>query len=280
MSSVRVPNRSRLCGSSIRRSLHAAAKSAPRRKSRFPCMKYTAGPAREHSASAETTDALNDSPRSSSPAQYSNRSPRMYKNSAARAGPRRNSKKTRLISGRDALRCRSEMKKTAKGPLDYFSPLDDHILHGHVGVTSAFAGLDLLDFVDHVPAFDDLAEHAVAPTLRVRCRVIEKIVVLDVDEKLARGRMRFGSPRHGDRIALVLETVPGFVLDGTSGWLLAHSRLESAPLDHETVDDSVKHGVGVEARLHVIEKILHRLGGASGIELERDDAEVGLKLDH
>src|SRR3989442_845292 len=280
MSSVRVPNRSTPCGSPIRRALHAAAKSAPRRKSRFPCMMCKEGPAREHSASAPTTDALNGSPESSSPAQYSNRSPRIESDSAPRAAPRRNSKKTRLISGRDALRCRSEMKKTAKGPLDDFCPLDDHVLHGHVGVTAAFSGLDTLYVVDHVLAFDYLAEHAVAPTLGVRGRVVEETVVLDVDEELARCRMRFGSPRHGDRIALVLDAVVGFVLDGTPDRFLSHSRLESAALDHETVDDAVKHGVGVEARFDVVEKILDRFGCASGIELERDDAEVGLKLDH
>src|SRR5882672_1144360 len=128
------------------------------------------------------------------------------------------------------------MKKTAKGPLDDFRPLDDHILDGHVGVARAFAGLDLFDLVDDVLALDDLAEHAVAPALGVRRRVIEKIVVLDADEKLARGRMRFGGPRHGDRIALVLEAVVGLVLDGTSSRLLAHSRFEAAALDHEAID--------------------------------------------
>jgi len=53
---------------------------------------------------------------------------------------------------------------------------------------------------------------------------------------------------------------------------------ESAALDHETVDDAVKHGIGVEARLHVVEKILHRLRRASGVEFERDDAEVGFEV--
>src|SRR5882672_7095923 len=103
---------------------------------------------------------------------------------------------------------------------------------------------------------------------------------LAVDEKLARGRMRFGSPGHGDRVALVLEAVIGFVLDEAPDRFLSHSRLESAALDHETVDDAVKHGVGIEARFDILEKILDRFGCASGIELERDDAEVGLKLDH
>src|SRR5881396_887114 len=258
----------------------ARAKASPNRKSRFPCMRWTRVPPRAHSASAPITRALSGSSTSSSPAQYSNRSPRMYRDCAPRAGPRRNSKKTRLISGRDAHRCRSEMKRTGNGSLNHFHVLDDHILHGHVGVTSAFSGLDLFDFVDHVLAFGDLAEHAVAPTLGILGGVVEEAVVLDVDEELAGSRMRFGGPRHGNRIAFVLETVVGFVLDGISVRLLAHSRLESTALDHETVDDAVKHGVGVETRFDVFEKILDRLGCASGIELERDDAEVCSKLDH
>src|SRR6266571_3473399 len=172
------------------------------------------------------------------------------------------------------------MKKTAKGPLDDFCPLDDHVLQGHVGVTAAFSGLEPLYFVDHVLAFDDFAEHAVAPTLGVLGRVVEEVVVLDVDEELARGRMRLRGPRHGYGVAVVLEAVAGLVLDGSSSRLLAHSRLESAALDHETVDDAVKHGVGVEARFDVFEKVLDRLGCASGIELERDDAEVCLEPDH
>src|SRR5882762_1755733 len=172
------------------------------------------------------------------------------------------------------------MKRTAIPLLRDLRLLDDDVLDWNVGVSPALAGFDPFYLVDHVLAFDDLAEHAVAPALGVRGRVIEKIVVLDVDEKLARGRMRFGSPRHGHRIALVLEAVVGLVLDGTSRRLLVHSRFESPALDHESIDDAMKHGIGVEARFDVVEKILDRFGCASGIELERDDAEVGLKLDH
>src|SRR5256885_10964500 len=172
------------------------------------------------------------------------------------------------------------MKKTAKGPLDDFCPLDDHVLDGHVGVTAALSSLDLFDFIDHVLPFDDLAEYAVAPALGARRRVVEEAVVLDVDEKLARGRMRFGSPCHGDRIALVLEAVAGLVLDGFSSRLLAHSRLESSALDHESVDDAMKHGIGVETRLDVSEEILDRLRRALGVELERDRAEVRVQPYH
>src|SRR5260221_10692979 len=92
--------------------------------------------------------------------------------------------------------------------------------------------------------------------------------------------MRVGGPRHGDGVAVVLQAVAGLVLDGSPGRLLAHPRLEAAALDHEAVDDAVEHGIGVEPRFDVSEEILDRLRSALSIELERDAAEDGLKLDH
>src|SRR5438552_17242330 len=107
----------------------------------------------------------------------------MYRDCAPRAGPRRNSKKIRLISGRDAHRCRSDTKKTAKGSLDHFRPLDDHVLDRDVRVGTAPSGLDLFDFVVYVLAFDDLPELALAPTLAILGALFYEAVVADVDAK-------------------------------------------------------------------------------------------------
>jgi len=41
--------------------------------------------------------------------------------------------------------------------------------------------------------------------------------------------MRFGGPRHGDGVAVVLQAVAGLVLDGSPGRLLAHPRLDPPP---------------------------------------------------
>src|SRR2546427_7333037 len=87
------------------------------------------------------------------------------------------------------------MKRPAIPLLRDLRLLDDDVLDRNVGVSPAVAGLDPLDFVDDVLALDDLAEHAVAPALGAGRRVIQEVVVLEVDEELARGRMRLGSPR-------------------------------------------------------------------------------------
>src|SRR2546427_5911286 len=153
------------------------------------------------------------------------------------------------------------MKRTAIPLLSDLRLLDDDVLDRNVGVSPAAAGFYPLDLVDDVPALGDLAEHAVAPSLGAGRRVIQEVVVLDVDEKLARGRMRLGGPRHGYGIAIVLQAVAGLVLDGLLGRLLTHSRLETAALDHEPVDDAGKKRVGVETPSRVRQEILHRLGG-------------------
>src|SRR5213592_1649788 len=119
------------------------------------------------------------------------------------------------------------MKRTAIPLLRDLRLLDDDVLDRNVGMSPAAAGLYPLDLVDDFLALDDLAEHAVAPALGAGRRVIEEVVVLDVDEELARGRMRLGGPRHGYGIAIILEAVAGLVLDGLWGRLLTHSRLET-----------------------------------------------------
>src|SRR5439155_22618393 len=80
------------------------------------------------------------------------------------------------------------------------------------------------------------------------------------------------------RIPLGLEADAGLVFDGTSGRLLAHSGLEAAALNHETVDDAVKYRAIVEAAVDVLDEVCDRLGSLVGIELERKTAHAGLEF--
>src|SRR5262245_43465639 len=66
----------------------------------------------------------------------------------------------------------------------YGDALDHNWLDRHVSVRSAVAGADFGDFVHHVHPIRNLAEGAVAKTRVAFVAVIEKAVVLQIDEEL------------------------------------------------------------------------------------------------
>lgn len=110
--------------------------------------------------------------------------------------------------------------------------------------------------------------------------MVEEIVVGDVDEELRAGRMRVHGTSHGDAADLVGQAVVGFVLDRCASGLLLHARLETAALDHEVVDHAVEDGVVVVAAFHVLLEVRRGFRGFLFIELQGDDAMVGMQLDH
>ena len=63
-----------------------------------------------------------------------------------------------------------------------FSAFDDYVLFRHVLMEPGTAGLDALDLVDHLGAFDDFAENAVTPAVGIGHLEVEEIVVGDIDE--------------------------------------------------------------------------------------------------
>src|SRR6267154_2298854 len=126
------------------------------------------------------------------------------------------------------------------------------------------------------------ATDSITTGLRGTFVVVEKAVVLDVDEELSARRMRVRRARHRNGSQFVfqarLEGESGLVFYWSTGRLLAHSRLEPAALNHKTVDDAVKYGAIVETALGVLKKIRDRLGSLVGIELERKTAHIGLEF--
>jgi hypothetical protein len=159
-------------------------------------------------------------------------------------------------------------------------PFDDHVLDRHVLVEALVAGAHGADLVDHVHAFDDLAEDTVAPALAGRRAEVQEVVIDGVDEELGGRRVRIAGARHRDRAALVLQAVGRLVLDRLAGVLLVHARLEAAALDHEVADHAVEDGVVVMPGLDVGNEVGRGLRGLFGVQFEGDDAVVGGQLDH
>ena len=122
----------------------------------------------------------------------------------------------------------------------------------HIIEAALAPGFDRGDLVDHVHAFGDAREHRVA---EIAARVIEKIVVLQVDEELRGGAVDVVGARHGQRAALVLQAVVRLVLDGRLGFLLRHVLGEAAALDDEARNDAVKNRAVEESIVDVAQEI-------------------------
>ena len=123
---------------------------------------------------------------------------------------------------------------------NYFDALDNNILQRHVLMTGEVSGFDLIDFVHHFGSLHHPAEHAITVTLRGGRGEVQERVVSGVDEKLAGCGMGISSARHGYGIGFVFNAVVRLVLNLRQRRFLLHSGLESAALDHETVNDAMK----------------------------------------
>src|SRR5437667_3275318 len=145
---------------------------------------------------------------------------------------------------------------------------DDDVFLRYVLMEAAVPGGDTLDLVDDVLSRDDFAEYAVTPALRARRRVVEKIVITDIDEELRGRRVGIVRARHRHRVALVLQAIDGFVGHRRTGRFLLHAGFHAAALDHEAVDDPVKYRVVVMAIVNVLQEVLDRSWRVLGVELE------------
>src|SRR5207245_4938103 len=88
-------------------------------------------------------------------------------------------------------------------------------------------------------------------------------------------------PGHGNRAALVGQTVGGFVLDGGLGrfssfgsyWLTG---FVTSPLDHEARDHAVEDRAVIKLVVHIGQEVLHRDGRLVRVELDPDLPHRGI----
>src|SRR5689334_13602249 len=120
---------------------------------------------------------------SSSPAQYSNRSPRIYKASALIAVVCRKSIKLEVISGRLAHRCKSEINKLKPDlslsvlaiGLATRCAFDNHIIDRYVLMALAASGCYFGNFVDYFGTSSHFTEYCITPATTYRCSVVQEV---------------------------------------------------------------------------------------------------------
>ncbi len=100
--------------------------------------------------------------------------------------------------------------------------------------------------------------------------MIEKTIVLVVDEELGGSRVGIHGTSHGEGAAFVFQPVVRLVLDWSTGGLFPHIFIEPAALDHEALDDPMEDGPVVETRVHVGQEVRYGRRGLVGIELDSD----------
>ena len=74
--------------------------------------------------------------------------------------------------------------------------------------------------------------------------------------------------RHSYGVHVVLQAVVGFVLHRIASRLLFHAGLKAAALDHEAVDDAVKHGVVEMAVFDVLNEVGGGIRCFDGVEFQ------------
>src|SRR5690606_899637 len=193
----------------------------------------------------------------------------------------RNCRNAVRVPGVAGPRCMSEASHTVPGRAMLFNDggfLDDDVLGGYVLVEALAACFDALDLFNDLGAFDDLAEYGVAPAVGRGRGEVQEVVVGNVDEELCGGRMRVAGAGHGESVAVVLEAVVGFVLDGFVRGFLLHAGLEAAALDHEVADDAMEDRAVIEAFFDVGKKIVDGLGCFFGVKLDDHVAHAGLEF--
>src|SRR5699024_301582 len=149
---------------------------------------------------------------------------------------------------------------------------DDDIIHGDILVKTAVAGGHAFDGLHHIGAFHHFTKHRITPAIGRGGRKVQEVIVGHVDEKLGGGRVRIIGARHGQRVAVVFQTVVGLVGDGLARGLLFKILVEAAALDHEVADDAMKQGAVVKAVLDVADKIFNRFGCFFGVQFDNNVA--------
>ncbi len=86
--------------------------------------------------------------------------------------------------------------------------------------------------------------------------MVEKVVVTDVDEKLAGCAVYDLGAGHSDGAAIILQAIAGFILDrGFLVGLVLHVCGQAAALNHEAIDDAMEDCLIVKTIVCILNEV-------------------------
>src|SRR5699024_2423661 len=107
---------------------------------------------------------------------------------------------------------------------------------------------------------------------------VERVVVLDVDEKLRIGRVGGRGAGHGHGAVAIAQAVVGFVDDVVVGWfMVVQLRIEGARQDDKVGNHAVDDQAVIKPVVDVAQEVFDRHRRVVGQELEDDGAAVGIE---
>jgi hypothetical protein len=134
------------------------------------------------------------------------------------------------------------------------------------------------DCLDNIATRCHFAKDAVTDSVPRIC-LVEKIIVGDIDEKLARSAIGHVCTSHCNRVLLIAQSIGRLVDDRSIGSLLIHIGGESTALDHKVGNDAMKDRAVVMSRAGVVQEVFNGLRGCLSVEFDRDAAFACLHND-
>ena len=144
--------------------------------------------------------------------------------------------------------------------VNLFGRLNHDWIYWHIAMWAISVSFNHTNFFDNIHAFNNLSENTISHTI-TGFGFIQEIVVLDIYEKLGGGAVRNRGSSHCQSSLIVRQAVFGFVYNWFLGVFLFHFRGETATLNHEGGNYTVKNRPVIMPRFHIREKILDSYRG-------------------
>jgi hypothetical protein len=132
--------------------------------------------------------------------------------------------------------------------------------------------------IGDVHSRNDPSKDGVAITPRILPPMVQKRVVLEIDEELGRSAIDHVRSGHGDGASFIFQAIGRFVPYGSPGRLLNEFFSVPPALYHEVVDNAVKNGAVVVTGVGIGEKVADRLGSFFSKELKAYGTAVRFKI--